>query len=68
MTKHKKVWNRLRKLVPQTAHTTTGGTNPPALGGPNVPGTGAANHVGWVTIKIDDGTAGGRTGLIPYWQ
>ena len=55
-----------RKLVPQSDHTTTPGSNAPTH--INVPGTGAAAQVGWVEIKIDDGTGGGRTGWIPYWQ
>ena len=55
-----------RKLVPQSDHTTTPGSNAPTH--INVPGTGAAAQVGWVEIKIDDGTSGGRTGWIPYWQ
>jgi hypothetical protein len=59
-----------RKLIPQSGHDADVTSTTATLGGIAGPGAGptAAAQVGWVAVKIDDGTAGGRTGWFPYWQ
>jgi hypothetical protein len=56
-----------RKLVPQNDHTATVTGSTATIGGIGSGPAGTA-QVGWVEIKIDDGTAGGRLGWVPYWQ
>lgn len=56
-----------RFMPPQISHSTDITTGSGAQLGNQGPNSGF-NQAGWVELKVDDGTAGGRTVRVPYWQ